>query len=51
MGKEEDEIQKPIFLCHSRESGNPGVKNKKSKMTKYKSQFSSVIPAKAGIQG
>jgi len=29
MRKEEDEIQKPIFLCHSHESGNPGVKGRK----------------------
>ena len=24
--KEEDKIQRPIFLCHSHESGNPGAK-------------------------
>jgi len=29
MRKEEDEIQKPIFLYRSHESGNPGVKDKK----------------------
>jgi len=29
LEKEEDKIQKSIFLCHSHESGNPGVKGKK----------------------
>ena len=29
LEKEEDELQKPIFLCHSHESGNLGVKDKK----------------------
>jgi hypothetical protein len=29
MRKEEDKIQKSISLCHSHESGNPGVKDKK----------------------
>jgi hypothetical protein len=32
MKKEEDKIQKSIFLCHSHESGNPGVKDNKRKI-------------------
>jgi len=30
MREEEDEMQKPTFLCHSHESGNPEVKDKKN---------------------
>jgi len=29
MKKEKDEIQKPISLCHSHESENPGEEDKK----------------------
>ena len=32
LEKEENEIQKLIFLCHSHESGNPGVEDNKRKI-------------------